>query len=101
MLGLKWICKVPPVGRVEGRYSGMRLRLFISGMTSVHAARAAHTALASVQGITWAEVKLGEAEIECERPIDAEELRTAIEAAGLGLSDVVQERRTLPIREEE
>ena len=78
----------------------MRLRLLISGMTSVHAARAVHTALASVPGITWAEVKLGEAEIECEGAIDATELRAAIESVGLELVEIAEERRTLPIREE-
>ena len=78
----------------------MRLRLFISGMTSVHAARAVHTALASVSGITWAEVKLGEAEVECEGSISAEEVRSAIASVGLELKEVVPERRTLPIRDD-
>ena len=79
----------------------MRLRVFISGMTSVHAARAVHTALASVPGITWAEVKLGEAELECDRALDAVALRTAIESVGLGLVEIAEERRSLPIRDEE
>lgn len=78
----------------------MRIKLFISGMTSVHAARAVHTALASVPGINWADVKLGEAEIECERAIEAVELRVAIESVGLALSEIVHERRALPIRDE-
>jgi hypothetical protein len=69
-------------------------------MTSVHAARALHSALAIVAGIEWAQVKLGEAEIECERPLDEEALRAAIESVGLGLAGITQERRTLPIREE-
>ena len=79
----------------------MRIRLFIAGMTSVHAARAAHTALASISGITWAEVKLGEAEIECEREIGAAELHLAIESVGLALVEVQKDRRALPIRDDE
>ena len=70
----------------------MRIKLFISGMTSVLAA--------SVPGINWADVKLGEAEIECERAIEAVELRVAIESVGLALSEIVHERRALPIRDE-
>ena len=79
----------------------MRLELLISGMLAVHAKHAVFAALAGVDGITRAEVELGRAELEVDRP-EAEfaalsvQLRAAIEALGFAVTDIRRLARQLP-----
>jgi copper chaperone CopZ len=70
----------------------------IGGMRSVHSARAVYTALASVPGVTSAEVVVGRAVIEHDGPISREALADAIVVAGCELLETTQERqRSLPL----
>ena len=75
----------------------MLSRLTISGMRAVHAVRAVYTALAGVEGITRAEVKMGSAEIEHDGRATRERLAEAIEAAGCELAGIEEVRRRLPL----
>jgi copper chaperone len=70
----------------------------IGGMRSVHCARAVYTALASVPGVTSAEVVVGRATIDHDGRATPEALRAAIDVAGYELLDTTEERqRTLPL----
>jgi copper chaperone CopZ len=70
----------------------------IGGMRSVHSARAVYTALASVPGVTSAEVVVGRAVIEHEGAISREVLAEAIALAGYELLETTEERqRSLPL----
>ena len=71
-------------------------RLTLGGMRSVHAARAAHTALAGVEGVLRAEVAVGRATIEH----DGRATRAAVAAALAPLGYEVlewEERRELTV----
>ena len=70
--------------------------LRIGGMLAVHAKRAVFTALAGVEGILAADVELGRAVVEHDGRATATLLREAVEAAGLEVLEVVEERRRLP-----
>jgi copper chaperone CopZ len=70
--------------------------LRIAGMRSVHSARAVFTALAAVEGITTAEVRLGVAVVEHDARATGEAMREAISVAGYLVTEVVSERR-LPV----
>lgn len=57
------------------------LRLELSGLVAVHAARAVHTALGAVPGVVTAQVSLAGAELECAGPYDAERFAADVSAA--------------------
>lgn len=67
-------------------------------MRTVHCVRAVSTALAGVAGISAAHVRIGEAELDHESPLDAGELRQAVAVAGYVLVGAIASR-TLPVRE--
>ena len=67
--------------------------LRLGGMRSVHSVRAVWTALAGVEGITTAEVKLGVAVIEHDARATEEAMRAAVEVAGCEVVEVRVERR--------
>jgi copper chaperone CopZ len=70
----------------------------ISGMRTVHCARAVYTALASVPGVTTADVVVGRAVIEHDGRATPELLSEAIAVAGYELAETTEERqRTLPL----
>jgi copper chaperone CopZ len=70
----------------------------IGGMRSVHSARAVYTALATVAGVTSAEVVVGRAVIEHDGAISREALAEAIALAGYELLETTEERqRSLPL----
>jgi copper chaperone CopZ len=70
----------------------------IGGMRSVHCARAVHTALAMVPGVTAAEVVIGRATIDHDGSATPEALRPAIALAGYELLETTEERqRSLPL----
>lgn len=78
------------------------LHLEIDGMLAVHAARALHTALGGIDGITTANVTLGRAELRYYGIADDDALRDALkhtlEAAGLQLKSLrIEPDRQLPL----
>ena len=73
----------------------MLTTLTISGMRSVHSARAVFTALAAVEGISSADVQLGRAVIEHDGRATADALRAAVAVAGYEVTEVREERRRL------
>jgi hypothetical protein len=78
------------------------LHLEIDGMLAVHAARALHTALGGIDGITTANVTLGRAELRYHGIADDEALRDALEhtldMAGLQLRGLrIEVDRQLPL----
>ena len=74
----------------------MQTVLRLEGMRTVHCVRAVTTALAGVGGITAAQVRLGEAELEHLIPLDRSALEQAIELTGYVLREVIV-YRTLPM----
>jgi copper chaperone len=74
----------------------MQTILRLDGMRTVHCVRAVTTALAGVGGITAAQVRLGEAELEHPLPLGRDALQRAIELAGYSLREVVV-YRALPL----
>jgi copper chaperone CopZ len=69
----------------------------ISGMTCAHCVRAVFTALAGVEGIQRAEVKIGRVVIEHDGTVTPEEIRDAIKIAGYEVKDIKIDGRTLPL----
>lgn len=74
----------------------MQTVLHLEGMRTVHCVRAVTTALSGVDGITAAQVRLGEAELEHLAPLDRAALEQAIALAGYSVRDVIVSR-TLPL----
>lgn len=72
-------------------------RLTISGMTSVHAARAIFTALAGVEGVEQADVGRGIATVEHDGRATEGALREAVALAGFEVAGFREERRVLPV----
>ncbi|HKV52861.1 MAG TPA: heavy-metal-associated domain-containing protein [Gemmatimonadaceae bacterium] len=68
----------------------------IQGMLAVHAAHAVYTALAGVDGVITADVKVGRATIEHDGRATHEHIVDAIVAAGYVVTDIRDERR-LPL----
>ena len=70
----------------------------IGGMRSVHSARAVFTALATVPGVTAADVVIGMATIDHDGSATPDALRAAIALAGYELLETTEERqRSLPL----
>ena len=69
-------------------------------LPSVHAVRAVYTALQAVEGIVQAEVTRMGAVLEHDGRATPEQLREAIAAAGYEVLEVVEEKRSLPVRED-
>jgi hypothetical protein len=71
-------------------------------MLAVHAARALHTALGGIEGITTAHVTMGRAELHYHGPADdaalGEALRHTVASAGLELTALkIEPDRQLPL----
>lgn len=66
-------------------------------MRSVHCARAVYTALGMVDGVTTAEVVIGEAVVEHDGRAGAEELGAAVAMMGYTVVGIEQRGRTLPL----
>ena len=75
----------------------MRTTASISGMTCVHCVRAVFTALAGVEGIQRADVKIGRAVIEHDGTVTPQEIREAIAVAGYTVGTIKIDKRTLPL----
>jgi copper chaperone CopZ len=69
-------------------------------LPSIHAIRAVETALQAVEGIVHAEVSRAGVTIDHDGRATAERLREAVAAAGFEALEVVEERRTLPVRDD-
>ena len=67
-------------------------------MQSVHAVRAVYTALAGVEGIAHAEVRLGAATVEHDGRATPDRLAAAVALVGCEVTEWREERRTLPVR---
>ncbi|HEX5579957.1 MAG TPA: cation transporter [Gemmatimonadaceae bacterium] len=71
--------------------------LAISGMRSVHCARAVWTTLAGVEGVLTADVVVGSAELEHDGRATREAIAAAIEMVGYELVEFTERRRQLPV----
>lgn len=68
-------------------------------LPSVNSVRAVYTALQGVEGIVRADVSLGRATIEHDGRATADELRDAVATAGYEVLEIVEERRSLTVRD--
>jgi copper chaperone CopZ len=75
----------------------MQTTATISGMSCAHCVRAVFTSLAGVEGIDRADVTIGKAVIEHERPVAPEDIRAAIALAGYSVTDIRIDRSSLPL----
>ena len=75
----------------------MQTTATISGMTCAHCVRAVFTSLAGVEGIDRADVTIGKAVIEHDGTVAPEDIRAAIALAGYNVTDMGNDRRTLPL----
>jgi copper chaperone CopZ len=66
-------------------------------MTCAHCVRAVFTSLAGVPGIERADVTIGQAVIEHDGTVTAEQIRDAIAVAGYTAGEAKNDRRTLPL----
>ena len=73
----------------------MITRLTIPGMRGPHCVTAVFTALTPVEGIAWADVTIGAAEIDHDGRATAQALRAAVAVAGYEVAEVIEERRRL------
>lgn len=71
--------------------------LTITGMRSVHCARAVYTALGTVSGVTTASVVIGEAVVEHDGRAGADELTAAVAMVGYTVVAVKDRGRALPL----
>jgi copper chaperone CopZ len=69
----------------------------VSGMTCAHCVRAVFTSLAGVPGIARADVTIGQAVIEHDGTVTAEQIRDAVAVAGYTVGDTRDDRRPLPL----
>jgi copper chaperone CopZ len=75
----------------------MQTTASISGMTCAHCVRAVFTSLAGVAGIDRADVSIGRAVIEHDGTVTPEDIRAAVKVAGYDVTDIGNDRRTLPL----
>jgi len=71
-------------------------RARVEGMSCQHCVRAVFTALAAVDGITRADVKLGSIEVEHDGRVTIDQLREAVAVAGYVVRDA-SVGRVMPI----
>ena len=69
----------------------------VEGMTCQHCVRAVFTALAGVDGILRADVRVGSIEVEHDGRVTVDQLRQAVELAGYALGEATTDRRVLPL----
>jgi len=71
--------------------------IMINGMSCVHCVRAVFTALGGVDGVSRADVSVGQAVIEHDGSVTPEALREAISIAGYDVAELRDDRRALPV----
>ena len=69
----------------------------INGMSCAHCVRAVFTALGGVEGISRADVSIGQAVIEHDGTVSHDAIREAISIAGYDVADFREDRRALPV----
>jgi copper chaperone len=69
----------------------------VEGMTCQHCVRAVFTALAGVDGIARADVRIGSIDVEHDGNVTIEEIRDAVELAGYSIAGADTNRRALPL----
>ena len=69
----------------------------INGMTCSHCVRAVFTALGGVEGVSKADVSIGQAVIEHDGSVTRGTIREAISIAGYEVADFRDDRRSLPV----
>jgi copper chaperone CopZ len=74
-----------------------RIHVQIDGLLSVHAVRAARTALGSIPGVESAEVSMRGAVLEATEALSATVIGEALAAAGLMLAGLRAEPAGLPV----
>jgi copper chaperone len=77
----------------------MITRVHVDGMSCQHCVRAVFTALAAVEGIKRADVRIGVIEVEHDGTVTVEQLRDAVAVAGYAVRAEMAEtnRRALPL----
>ncbi|MBC7893823.1 MAG: heavy-metal-associated domain-containing protein [Cytophagaceae bacterium] len=76
---------------------GSRAILEIDGMKTVHCVRAVFQALAGVPGVTRAEVSIGRADIDMDKPVPRDTLSAALEVVGYRVASATPAPRSLPL----
>ena len=66
-------------------------------MSCAHCVRAVFTALGGVEGVSRADVSIGQAEIEHDGSVSHDSIVEAISIAGYEVADFRDDRRTLPV----
>ncbi len=79
----------------------MLTRARVSGMTTQHCIRAVFTSLAALEGVAWADVRMGVIEVEHDGRASVEALREAVAGAGYEVLDASTSRSPLRIRHPE
>lgn len=69
----------------------------IKGMSCAHCVRAVFTALGGVEGVSHADVSIGQAVIEHDGTVSQEAIAKAISIAGYDVADFKSDRRALPV----
>jgi len=69
----------------------------IKGMSCAHCVRAVFTALGGVEGVSRADVSIGQAVIEHDGTVSNDSIAEAISIAGYEVADFRDDRRTLPV----
>ena len=69
----------------------------VEGMTCQHCVRAVFTALAGVEGVSRADVRIGSVDVEHDGAVTVDQIRAAVEIAGYSIGDVETNRRALPL----
>ena len=69
----------------------------IEGMSCQHCVRAVFTALAGVDGIARADVRIGLVDIEHDGRVTLDQIRSAVELAGYSIAASETNRRALPL----
>ena len=69
----------------------------VEGMTCQHCVRAVFTALAGVEGVSRADVRIGSVDIEHDGSVTIDQIRAAVELAGYSIREAEANRRALPL----
>ena len=69
----------------------------VEGMTCQHCVRAVFTALAGVEGIRRADVRIGSIDLEHDGSVTIDQLGAAVELAGYSIATSETNRRALPL----
>ena len=69
----------------------------INGMSCSHCVRAVFTALSGVEGISRADVSIGQAVIDHDGSVSHDAIREAISIAGYDVAEFREDRRALPV----